>query len=246
MRPRHFLLALTLVLVCVSAAPAGASKGDPLTKLWPNWPYAATCDLTAPVLSFNPVAVFSGPANAELGTLPAKVRLREFLAEPDNKLPQTGWRFLGQNLATAEFIHGSLPSNFILLIAHRIDGPWSFSPEYGACTPTSIIGTRSATPWRLAPRESLKPATRRVRVRLQISECTGWRSINAHTHVAFRQLDSKHLLMTTWTDPVPPGTHSCVKLRERPLSVNLPGALGKRKLLDGGSYPPIPASTTSG
>jgi hypothetical protein len=245
MRARRILLALVLALMAASASPAaGSTGGDPLAKQWPHWPYEASCDLTTPFISFDPVAVFAGPAKAESGALPAKTGLREFLAEPSNQLPPTGWRFLGQNLASAEFAHGRLPSDLILVSARRIDGPWSFTPEYGACTPTSVVGSRLATPWRLVRGESLDATTRRVRLRLEAPECTGWRSLNAHTHVAFRQIDRASLLMTTWTDRPPPGQHSCLKLRERPLSVTLPTVLGKRKLLDGGTYPPRPALQT--
>ena len=45
-------------------------------------------------------------------------------------------------------------------------------------------------------------------------------------------------MLTVWVDPLPPGAHTCEKRRESPLTVKLPGRLGKRQLWDGSIYPP--------
>ena len=92
--------------------------------------------------------------------------------------------------------------------------------------------------WDLAPGQGLTADTKRVRVKLTGGEgCNGGRSLNAAAEPEFRQVGKK-LVLTVWVEPLPPGVYTCKKLVEPPLTVRLPGPLGKRQLWDGSFYPP--------
>src|SRR5262245_17205930 len=82
---------------------------DPAVAEWPYWPYKVAC--YGP--PFDPVSVFSGPANAESGTLPAEIELRETIYDPELAwlhLPKDHWRHVFETDSEASFVSGRLGS----------------------------------------------------------------------------------------------------------------------------------------
>lgn len=209
---------------------------------WTSWPYPTTCG----ILPFDPVTVFSGPTDAELGTSSAETALREFLQRGD--LPwvqQKYWRLLAEDSSRAEFAHGRLSAELEWLLFERVKGQWKWTSYSSNCKPTSIAGRGAVVNWTIAERGRypLKPGTRRVHVGLSGGPCDGGRAENPHAHALFKTIQRK-LLMTIWLDPVPPGNYTCPALIEPPLVVRLPARLGSRTLYDGSTYPPIAAGKT--
>lgn len=196
-------------------------------------------------MPFDPVAVFSGPTEAELGAQPSAVALRAFLGSGDFPgLPTQDWRLLAEDATRAEFVRGRLAADLTWLAFERNGGAWKWISYSSDCDPNSIIGRGPVVSWTLArDQPPLRKGTKSVLVYLSGGPCSGGRSLNDHAHTAFRALGGK-LLLTVWIDPVSPGGHTCEGLLEPPLKVRLPGRLGSRHLFEGGTYPPRSAGQT--
>lgn len=232
------VLCLTPRAMAGSAGPAGP---DPEVKKWPSWPYLTTCYRSP---AFDPVSVFSGSTEAELGTDPKAEGLRKTIQEWQQgfpTLPKHNWRLLSEGPGVVSYGHGRLPGVEVLSLKES-EGSWSFSGYDSRCEPTSIVQRRRAITWTLASRQrSLRPGTRRIWIDLGPGECAGGRSQNARAmKPAFRQL-GKRLLLVMRLRPLPPGAYTCQGIIEPPMRVSLPGRLGPRKLFDGGVYPPTRA-----
>jgi len=243
------LKTLAVVVLCLgigaaAIAPASANWGaDPATREWPTWPYRTSCSYNQ---SFDPVAVFSQPAVAELGSTPGEKALRRFLKDPlINWVPRHNYRLLREDVREAVFISSPLSSSprqapEVLTFTRR-KGHWRWSGS-GPCVPTSIIDGRPAIGWDLAyGKAPLDPKTTTIEVQLGPGECASGQSQNARAHPVFAEVEGK-LLLTIWLSPPKGrGGQTCVGISEPPLKVKLPAPLGDRELFDGGSYPPHPA-----
>jgi hypothetical protein len=229
------------LFVFAPAAAALTPRGpDPAVRQWPAWPYQTTCGS----LAFDPVVAFSGPTEAELGSLPSEIALRGFLRAPTMpSIHTSSWRLVAESEDTAEFAYGRLSTRVEWLSFKLIDGAWRYSGYASGCRPQSIVRRGPVVTWALAGNQTLTPKTRRVRVNLAGGPCSGGRSQNDHAHPLFRSVGGK-LLMTIWLDPVGPGPHTCQGLVEPSLIVKLHGRLGDRELFDGGTYPPRSAFET--
>lgn len=214
---------------------------DPAVQEWPDWPYPTTCH----DLAFDPVAAFSSPTGVEHGSRPSEVALREYLREmeswPYRLVPLSNWRLLAETSDRADFASGRLlgPGGPSVISVEYEDGAWKGSGLSGGCWPESIVGGIRAIKWRLASdQKALGKDTRTIQVDLGPGPCASGRSQNARAmKPVFRQIGRK-LLMIMRLRPLPPGHYSCEGIIDPPLAVRLPGRLGKRKLYDGGTYPP--------
>lgn len=237
---------LVAVLCLLSAGPASANSGpsgpDPLVAKWPAWPYPVSCGF----VPFDPVTVFSGPTEAELGTQPSAVALRAFLHSGDFPgLPTQDWRLLAENATHAEFVRGRLAAELTWLSFEQSDGAWKWISYSSDCDPISIMGRGPVINWTLAYEQQppLRGNITSIEVNLSGGPCDGGRSLNRHAHPVFRTLGRK-LLLTVWIDPIPPGNYTCPALIEPPFRVRLPSRLGNRHLFEGGTYPPLSAGQT--
>lgn len=228
------LCALTMVAVTAASANWGV---DPAVRKWPTWPFPTACGWS----TFDPVAVFSKPATAELGSRPAERALRRFLRHPVIPwVPRHNWRLVFQRHRTAEFVSSPLSNRPEQapeeLIFRRRAGHWRWIAS-GPCIPESVIEGHVAISWDL-PRDhpELSSETTEIEVNLGPGECASGRSQNERAHPVFTELEGR-LLLTIWLTPVH-GIQTCLGLSEPPLKVELPGPLGDRTLYDGGTYPP--------
>lgn len=238
------LLALGLSLPAVARANWGA---DPVIAEWPSWPYEASCGYGH---SFDPVAVFSQPATAELGSTPPQRALRRFLAHPViNWVPRHNYRVLREGPHEAEFLSSPLSSEREqapeLLTFTRRKGHWKWTGS-GGCLPATIIAGRPAIGWDLAYGERPPgPLATSIKVNLGAGECASGQSQNKRAHPVFSEVEGK-LLLTVWLSPPKGrGGQTCEGLVEPPLEVKLPGPLGEREIYDGGSFPPHPLRSPS-
>ena len=243
-------LALVTVLLAAmalaSAQAAQRARGpDPAVKEWPSWPYPTSCDGYG--LPFDPVSVFSGLTGAELGSSPSEVALRDFLRK-EGWVRQLGasahdWRLLAETTKAAEFASGRLAKpNRMSSMSFELDGgEWKWVGFSSGCQPTSIIKGRPALTWQISPeQETVDRNTRKLLIDLGPGPCAGGRSQNARARKPiFRRLGGRRWLMIMQLKPLPPGAYTCQGIIEPPLEVTLPSRIGKRRLLDGGTYPPI-------
>lgn len=231
-------LAAFAAMAAFIALPAAATvppRSDPAVEEWPGWPYQAACYSV-----FDPVGAFSGPAEAELGSLPSEAALREITtSQTFPGPPQSEWRLVSETETTAVFESGALSSPFPLwVLLERVDAMWKLAGS-GTCTPTTVLHGLAAVPWTIAAGQpGPRPSTRRIRIDLGPGPCSSGMGQNARARKPiFRQL-GKGLLMTILLEPLPPGAYTCQGVIEPPLTVTLPGRLGARKLFDGGTFPP--------
>jgi hypothetical protein len=238
------LIASTAVAAVIAATSASAAVplgSDAAVSEWPSWPYEASC-----YSIFNPVEAFSGPAEAEFGSLASEGALRDVLNDPALSwlgLPQDHWRLVSEDDTEAVFESGALSSPFPQWVLLQRGGEgWKLAGN-GNCTPRTVLHGLAGVPWTLAgDQPALGWNTRRIRVDLGPGPCASGMSENARARKPiFRQL-GRRLLMTILLEPLPPGVYTCQGVLDPPLMVQLPGRLGKRTLFDAGSFPPQPAS----
>jgi hypothetical protein len=223
-----------------SADPASEppSGPDPAVQKWPAWPYLASCG----GLPFDPVAVFSGPTGAELGSEGPEAALRRFLR--NRYFPWINarhWRRIAGDERTVEFASGRLSSQLETVMVELDGGRWKDTGYSSDCDPTSIVGNGPVVTWDLARQgKPLKKWARKVRVNLGGGPCSGGRPQNPRARAVFQPLSDK-LLMTIWLRPLPAGVYTCEGISEPPLTVRLPERIRLSRLWDGATYPPTPA-----
>lgn len=234
----------------IPSSATAAPGADPITAQWPSWPFLTSCGEVrfspAPgVTRFSPVAVFSQPAEAENGSLPSHVALREALANPEPgslEFNRSGWRLASEKGGFAFFIGGSLGGLLQVLNLQDVGGRWRVAGS-GYCYLTSTPQGRAAISWRLAQDQPhLNRRTRQVRIVLTGGGCRGGMSLTPFIRPPiFRHL-GRRLLLSIVTDPLPSFEPTCEGVYEPPITIKLPSRLGNRKLFDGATYPPTPAA----
>ena len=213
-----------------------ANGPDPAVSAWPSWPYLVGCLGT----TFDPVATFGGPTEAENGPGGAEQALRKYLDEGlYSQLPTKFWRPVLSTETRAVFASGRLEQGLFWLAFELVGSGWQIIGGVEECHVRPLRGESDLIDWSLARGEVLGPRSRQVKVKLHYRRgCDGGRRLNSDAEPEFRRV-AKHLVMTIWIRPLPPGEHTCEGAIEPPLSVKIPGGrLGKRGLWDGSSYPP--------
>lgn len=235
------LIAAIAMASVVPGATASVSGPDPAVKKWPTWPYEVTCH----GLPFNPIGVFGGTPGAQTGSQPYEVALREFLTKNTLPwIPPSQWRLVAANDEQAEFVSGQLPTELDwLLFKHEAAG-WKWSGSAG-CTPRSLRDGVSASQW-FPWRESvaLLPRTRVLKIGIQELSCTGGANPASRIETPDVQYSKNRLIVTTWVEPLPLDAYECPSNPAAPYKIKLPRPLGRRVLLDGGTYPPVRRATT--
>lgn len=232
-----FLAVLATAGVAWTAVPSGP---DPAVKEWPAWPYLSQCDYGSPFYAVN---AFSGKAEAEKGSLPSQVALRNFLAKGD--LPwlrgTRHWRLVVETADRAEFSRGSLTGELEWLTFESDEGIWKWSGYSSDCEPTSIVGGGPVVTWSVAD-PTVDPGTvaRHIDVNLGPGPCASGKPKNPRARLVFKKWGRK-LLMTIWLKPLPEGAYTCLGVVEPPLRVTLPRRMKLFRLYDGATYPPRPA-----
>jgi hypothetical protein len=192
-------------------------------------------------VTFDPITVFGGPTDAEKGTGGPELALRKYIDEGlYPQLPTRFWRQVTASPGSVSFSSGRLEQGLFWLTAgEQSPGQWTIVGNLEECRARSIHDGETAIDWGLAKGEKLSRESRRIEVNLHASgRCDGGRSHNEAAEPRFRQIDGK-LVLTIWLEPLPAGKYNCKKRKEGPLSLRLPGPLGKRQLWDGGSFPSV-------
>jgi hypothetical protein len=232
-----------IALVADSGAEPAPASPDPALADWPGWPYQATCGY----MGFNPVRVFSGPAQAEHGDGAPEAALRGMLARNfPFSLPDHGWRLAARRHGKALFLHGRLGAEFESLDQlgdielERRNGRWQMRTSGSFCNMFTVWHGRDADAWQLAAKQPLlDPATRRLRV------ITGARCSRDQkpplVEPRFDEIAGK-LVMTLLLkyQDTPSGICEPGLPPWPPVVVELPEPLGDRELYDGAFFPPLP------
>ena len=246
---------LVVLLICAATAAAKlahppASGPDPVTKSWPEWPHDVSCE---DGLAFDPVAAFSTQTGVERGGLPSERALRRVLASSEiPRVRKHGWRRLAETANVADFAAGRLftkpgptsISELEWIELEKTGGRWQFGSYRASCMPRSIRDGTRATPWVPDEEQELSPNTRRIRVFLEPQVCDQVRRYPLQKP-EFRE-QRGYLLITLWRRPghrqtTTAGRRTCPPQSKR-VTIELPEKLGHRRLLDGGTYPPLPVS----
>jgi hypothetical protein len=227
--------AMALTLSTALALPPDPSGPDPAVRQWPQYDRVTSCG----GLPFDPVVAFGGPTGSERGSGPVETALRNFLNRPGwGRLPKSHWRQVVAEERHAEFAHGRLGER-LRWLAFELDGnAWEYA-RYSRCLPWPVDPVLTAASWHLAPeRDQLRPSSRRLTLLSHGPGCT--RTKPRLMDVGF-QSSGRRLVITLWMGPS--GLVVCRRKRRRIRSwsyrVELPGALGRRSLWDGATYPPI-------
>jgi len=195
-------------------------------------------------LPFEPVAVFSGNADAEDGSLPSEGGLREAIAHKEIYVSDavSNWRLLAEDEDEAEFVHGRLAGTLAWASFKLTDGRWKSSGGSSDCEPTSIVGNGPVVTWSVAQPNGSTPSgvVRRLKVNLGPGPCSSGLPQNPRARLVFEKWGRK-LLMTIWLKPLPEGFYDCIGISEPPLKVTLPRKIRLDHLFDGSTYPPRPA-----
>jgi hypothetical protein len=237
------------LLLCLAGAAAAQGWGiryaqgpDPAVAAWPSWPHPTACD----GVSFDPVSVFSGPTEAELGSGGAELALRRYLDEGlYPHVPTRFWRPVSVTETSAHFASGRLQQGLFWLDFELVDGSWRVAGDLEECRPRTVRKGILAARWAPVDGQVLTPATRRIRVDLAspYRECNGGRDDSRAAEAPSFVSRGKRLVLSIWVPPapeLPPGfAYNCKGRKRTPLSVRLPGRLGSRSLWDGGVYPPV-------
>lgn len=223
-----------MLIVAVGTIHAAAPINDPDLAVdeWPQWPYKAGC--YGP--PFDPIAVFSRSATAELGSLPTEVALRGIINDPQFSwlgFAQHSWRSVSESEEEAVFVN-----DFSWIRLERDGDAWKLAGN-GGCVPRTTIHGLGAVPWTLSVgHPARRKTTKHVWVDLGPGPCASGMSQNTRARKPIFRQFGKRLVMTILLDPLPPGHYTCQGILDPPLRVTLPGRLGARTLFDGGTFPP--------
>lgn len=241
-------IAVALLFAGRSPARYAAPGPDPVLRDWPGWPYRATCGY----MGFDPVRVFSGPAEAERGDGAPESALRRLLGEERPfPLDRQGWRLAARRNGRALFLHGRLGAEFETpdqLEAYELDrseGSWQMRTFSGFCNMFTTAPGRQSSGWWLAPKQpSLEPDTRRLHV-ITGARCSK-RERPPRVTPEFVEIGAK-LVMTLWLQYDPRPARGIAEICDPwlkpwpPTTIDLPEPLGDRQLYDGGFFPPVAA-----
>lgn len=220
---------------------------DPALAEWPGWPYRATCGF----MGFDPVRVFSGPAEAEHGDGGPEKALRRMLADDfPFPRPDHGWRLAAKRHGRALFLRGRLGAGFETpeqledLELERRGGRWQMRTSGSFCDMFTVSKGRFAGGWSLTPKQPpLGPDTHSLWV-ITGARCSRDQKPPRVTP-AFDEIAGK-LVMTLWLKyPKTAGSGNEICAAGLPpwppVAVDLPEPLGDRPLYDGAFFPPLPA-----
>ena len=234
----------TAIVLLLGLAFAGTAHGwnvkyangpDPAVAEWPSWPSPAGCLGT----TFDPVATFGGPTEAERGQGGAEQALKKYLDEGlYSQVPTKFWRPVLSTGTRAIFASGQLELGLFWLTFELVEGQWRLAGNLEECKPRTVRDGNVAIDWGIPGGQGLNADSRRIEVNLHSGGgCDGGRSHNRAAEPEFRRVGRK-LLLTIWLEPLPPGRYNCKKRKEGPLALRLPARLGDRQLWDAGTYPP--------
>ncbi len=201
---------------------------------WPTWPYQVTCGS----LAFDPIAVFGGgPQTPDA--------LADFLATHNVPWHPPGqWRLAAADEETAEMVSGRLsPGELDWMRFQNQDSVWRWTGS-GGCKPRSLRDGVSAGEWHLRGMTAPVPGTRVLHLAIEELSCTGGSDPTPRVQAPDVRYSRHRLIVTAWVTPLPPGGYTCPSNPAARYAVRLPRPLGKRVLLDGGTYPPERRAST--
>lgn len=194
-----------------------------------------------------PASTFDLPADAENGDSPEAVVLRAFLASVDSTPggvgpfgPAEGWRLLARSAAEVMYGRGEPPMLRGYVKLRLVGGTWRPAGYGGHCVTRPFRKGLNVCRWGLDPAVSLPGETATaIHVIVNDSQCaSGVGPDNRLREPEIEMTDESVTVLFATTTLT--GMQTCPGHPAAKRVVELDEALGLRRLLDGGIYPPQP------
>lgn len=191
------------------------------------------------------LAALDQPRNAESGTSPEAIALREYLATHSNATgdPKTGWFELARKTVDANdyvrFGNGPLIAFRNLLFVRVAGGPWKVHNTFASqCVLRKLFSDgRASTPWNVVPnRLPIRRTARSVWIQMKEIACAGGRPADGRTSVPVIEYAPTQITLYARIAPST-GTQTCQSNPPTYVKVDLSQPIGSRALVDGGSVP---------
>jgi hypothetical protein len=226
------LVAAALIALAAGACATPAYTAGPGPFLGPLEPGAIR--YLCREFPFDP-AVLDGPATAEQADTPFAEALRKLIEPPVNPiLPKTGWRLLGSDADSAEFVTGAVAEGLSMVAIEPWEGLLR-ALEAGSCQPKLVYppGTGLAT-WELAADD--RPLTAESTTFLALvteRDCASGRAaIGRILGPTISYLDDRVLVAFGVAPQTEEGGVTCQGNPSVPIRVELSEPLGDRVLVD--------------
>ena len=219
----------------------GVSTGSPSATAagGPDLPGLLVCEDSDFAVPAN---VLRGPAEAELAPDGPAAALREFVATPEAaslELPMSGWRRVAESPDSVTFLaHG--PSDWVTAtVTPTGDGTWQFW-EGGVCAirirlPDDI----GFAEWRVDPAAPPHPGDQALTLLVTETACASGRPPAGRLLPPVVLVAPDAITIAIAVGKLP-GGQDCPGNPEARMTVNLPEAIGNRRLFDGSSFPAAP------
>lgn len=191
------------------------------------------------------LSALSGPRGAEAGTSAEAFALRTFLASNPAlaAVPKSGWiEVVRKSIDANDYIRYSNTTGstvHTVLIFRVAQRSWQLHPTFPrrCALRRMATETRASTPWNVVPsRLPRSPRSRAVWIQLTETSCAGGQPADGRVRLPVVDYGSRQV--TIIADIVPPkGTNTCRANPPTYVKVSLPGPIGSRALVDGGSVP---------
>ncbi|MGB0889938.1 MAG: hypothetical protein ACPGWS_06600 [Solirubrobacterales bacterium] len=191
------------------------------------------------------LGALNGPRGAEAGSTSESLALRTFLASNPAlaTAPKSGWIEVTRKTVDANdyvrYLNTSGSTTHTALIFRVAGRSWQLHPTFPRICPLRRMAsdTRASTPWNVIPRRLPRsPRSRYVWIQLTETNCAGGRRADGRVRLPVVDYSARRVVIVA--DIVPPkGTNSCQFNPPTYVKVPLPGPIGSRALVDGGSVP---------
>ena len=247
-----------IVLAAIAVLGAGCSSGSSGSASPERW-------LGGCFPEGTPLNFLSGPANAEKGTDGAADALRRFIAKPVGvrTVPSHGWRRIVRG-STANFTAPYVPdgpvmpfpttttpfegSQLVGVTFAKKDGKWKYQSSAYGCTPEVQRHGLSGVQWAVDPASpASEPGMTRIAVLVTEKVCTSGTPIGDRLLKPEIVYGTDTITVTYWARSLSSGgkNHffSCPGIAAANATLELSQPIGTRRLLDGSTVPPRPATT---
>ena len=210
----------------------------------------------------TPLDFLSGPANAEKATDGAADALRRFIAKPVGvqNVPSRGWRRIDHG-STATFSAPYRPyvpypttttpfeaSQLVSVTFAKKGGKWKYQSSAYGCIPTVERRGLSLVQWAVDPASpASEPGMTRIAVLVTERVCTSGTPIGDRLLKPEIVYGTDTITVTYWARSLSSGgknhVFSCPGIASQSATLELSQPVGTRRLLDGSTVPPRPATT---
>lgn len=187
------------------------------------------------------LAIFDGPAGAELADTPEAAALRrEIERSGEPEYPDRGWRLAGRTETRATFVNGKPgPGGLIteVTFAPNERGRWKFSTSAHFCRPGPFVEGRGVPSWKLDRKgHRHRRGTRRIHALTRGSFCSSGRPPRKRLRRPMVSYGERRIVIAPIEVP-PEGSQTCQGNPAIEVVFRLREPIGDRAVVDGSSFP---------